>query len=150
MKWLLATLAASCGWAQSAQLPAIELASLKLSSPDEHVIGMFVYPGGRITVSNYTLRMLIHEAWQVEDFQIDGGPKWADQDRYSIVARPPADSKSSKVNPPNPKLPPPDEERMMLRALLAERFGLVVHEEERDGPVLARCSPWWWEAKAQR
>jgi len=32
--------------------------------------------GGRITITNYTLRMLIHEAYGVQTFQISGGPKW--------------------------------------------------------------------------
>jgi uncharacterized protein (TIGR03435 family) len=118
-----------------AQEATFEVASVKPSGPEERGIGMLAYPGGRLTVTNYTLRMLVHEAFALEDFQILGGPKWAGEERYSIAARPPADSKSSKINPPNPKLPPPEEELLMLRALLAERFHLIAHEEVKDGPV---------------
>jgi uncharacterized protein (TIGR03435 family) len=120
-----------------AQEPTFEVASVKPSGPDEDVFGMFAYPGGRLAVTNYTLRALIFEAYGIEDFQILGGPKWAGEERYSIVAKPPADSKSSKINPSNPKLPPPEEELLMLRALLAERFHLMVHEEVKVGPVYA-------------
>jgi uncharacterized protein (TIGR03435 family) len=110
---------------------------VKLSTPDERAIGMFVHPGGRMTVTNYTLRMLIHEAYLVQDFLIEGGPKWANEERYSITATPPPGSKSSQVKPANIKLPPIEEERLMLQNLLVERFGLTVHEEMKDAPVLA-------------
>jgi uncharacterized protein (TIGR03435 family) len=118
-----------------AQEPKFDVASVKPSGPQEDVIGMFAYPGGRLTATNYTLRNLIREAFTLEDFQILGGPKWAGEDRYSIVAQPPVGSASSKINPNNPKLPPPEEELSMLRALLAERFHLMAHEEVKDGPV---------------
>jgi uncharacterized protein (TIGR03435 family) len=122
-------------WGQSTL--AFDVASLKRSLPEERIVGMFVYPGGRLTVTNYTLRMLIHDAYGVQDYQISGGPKWAGEDRYDIEARPPADSKSAKVNPANIKLPPESEELQMLRALLAARFRLSLHEESKEGPVLA-------------
>jgi uncharacterized protein (TIGR03435 family) len=77
--------------------------------------------GGRLTITNYTLKMLIHEAYGVQDFQITAGPKWAGEVRYSIIAKPPADSNASKINATNPKVPPPAEELLMLRELLADR-----------------------------
>jgi uncharacterized protein (TIGR03435 family) len=117
--------------------PAFDVASVKPSTPQERIIGMFVYPGGRLTVSNYTLRMLIHDAYGVEDYQISGGQKWTGEDRYSIEAKPPASSKSAKVNPANFKLPPEEEELSMLRSLLADRFQLTVHKESTEGAVLA-------------
>jgi uncharacterized protein (TIGR03435 family) len=115
---------------------AFEVASIKPSTPQEFVFGMFVYPGGRLTVTNYTLRMLIHDTYGVEVYQISG-PKWTGEDRYSIEAKPPPDSKSAKVNPVNRKLPPEEEELAMLRNLLAERFQLTVHRETTEGSVLA-------------
>ncbi len=118
-------------------MPSFDVASVKLSSPDEHGIGMFVRTGGKITATNYTLSMLIYAAYGVEEFQILNGPKWVREDRYSIVAAPPSGSQSSKLNPVNPKLPPPEEELLMLKSLLASRFKLVVHEESREGSVLA-------------
>lgn len=117
--------------------PGFEVASVRLSSQQEHAIGILTYPGGRLKVTNYTLRMLIQAAYGLQDFQIVGGPKWAGDERYSIVAKPPEGSISSKINPANAKLPPPAEELLMLRILLADRFRLGVHEETKEGPVLA-------------
>jgi len=121
----------------SAQSPTFEVATVKPANPGIGSTGMLVYPGGRMTVTNYTLRMLVHEAYLIEDFLIEGGPKWASEERYDIIATPPAGSQSSKVNPRNIKLPPIEEERLMLQALLAERFKLVIHEETKEAPVFA-------------
>jgi len=33
---------------------------------------MFTYPGGRLTITRYTLRHLIHDAYGVSDFQVAG------------------------------------------------------------------------------
>jgi uncharacterized protein (TIGR03435 family) len=130
---------ASCAlFAQtSASPPAFEVASVKLSTPDERVIGLSTYPGGRITATNYTLEMLIEEAYNVQRFQISGGPRWIGDDRYSIVAKPPASSASSKSMPPYPKWPPRKDQRLMLQTLLllADRFHLQLHREMKEGPV---------------
>jgi len=128
---------ASCGlFGQSvARPPAFEVASVKLSTPDERVIGLFTYPGGRITATNYTLEMLMEEAYNVQRFQISGGPRWIGDDRYSIVAKPPASSKSSKAMPPYEKAPPSEEQLLMLQTLLADRFHLQFHREMKEGSV---------------
>jgi uncharacterized protein (TIGR03435 family) len=128
---------ASCGlFGQSAaNSPAFEVASVKLSTPAERIIGLSTYPGGRITATNYTLEMLIEEAYSVQRFQISGGPRWIGDDRYSIVAKPPASSKSSKSNPPYDKAPPNEEQRLMLQTLLADRFHLQLHRETKEGPI---------------
>ena len=114
-----------------------DVATIKPPPESERAIGMFTYPGGRIVATNYTLKSFLHEAYSIDDRRIEGGPKWADEKRFSLVAVPPADSASSKINPSNIKLPPPEEERQMLRNLLAERFHLEVHEETREGSVYA-------------
>ena len=56
-------------------------------------------------------------------------------DRFNIEAKPPASSKSSKSNPNNPKLPPNEEQRQMLLALLADRFQLKYRRETKEGAV---------------
>src|SRR5580700_3324093 len=128
---------ACCGlFGQSALgQPAFEVASVKLSTPADNVIGLFTYPGGRITATNYTLEMLIEEAFSVQRFQISGGPRWIGDDRYSIVAKPPASSKSGRSMPPYPKAPPDEEQRLMLQTLLADRFHLQLHRETKEGPI---------------
>ena len=138
---------ASCGlYGQpAASPPAFEVASVKLSTPQERMIALSTYPGGRITATNYTLEMLMEEAYSVQNFQISGGPRWIGDERYSIEAKPPASSKSSESNPPYPKWPLNEEQRLMLRALLADRFHLQLHRETKDIPgydlVVAKNGP---------
>jgi len=98
-------------------------------------IDILTYPGGRITVKSYTLRMLIQAAFDVQAFQVSGGPPWIDDDRCNIEAKPPASSESSRANPPNPRTPPNDEQRQMLQALLMDRFQLRFHRETKEVPV---------------
>jgi uncharacterized protein (TIGR03435 family) len=115
-------------------LPSFEVATIKLSGPNDHIIGMFTYPGGRITATNCTAETLIEEAFDVQPFQVAGGPGWMKDIRFNLEARPPASSKSSKSNPASIKLPPNDEQRQMLRSLLIERFQLKYQMVSRDGP----------------
>jgi uncharacterized protein (TIGR03435 family) len=126
---------ACCAAAPAIDAPAFEVASVKLSTPQERIIGLFTYPGGRITASNYTLQMLIEEAYSVQPFQISGGPRWMGDDRYSLEAKPPASAKSSKLTPPYPKWPPNEEQRLMLQTLLGDRFHLQLHRETKEGAV---------------
>jgi uncharacterized protein (TIGR03435 family) len=116
-------------------VPAFEVATVRPSGPQDNIIGLFTYPGGRITAGNYTLKMLIGEAFDLQAFQISGGPGWTDIDRWSLEAKPPASAKSSKANPSNPKLPMNDEQRLMLQALLADRFQLKFHRTAKEGTV---------------
>src|ERR1700722_4922409 len=97
-------------FSQSAASPlAFEVASVKVTTPQERFIELLTYPGGRITVTNYTLEMLMEEAYSMQAFQISGGPRWMGDDRYSIEAKPPASSSASKLTPPYPKWPPNEE-----------------------------------------
>jgi uncharacterized protein (TIGR03435 family) len=60
----------------------------------------------------------------VQDFQIIGGPSWAGTERYDVVAR----------AGENPR---PEQVRLMLRSLLADRFKLKLQTATRDLPVYA-------------
>lgn len=115
--------------------PAFEVASVKPSTDQDHIVGLFTYPGGRIVATNYTLKMLIQDAYNLQDHQIQGGPHWAGDDRFNIEAKPPASSESSYWVPENFKTPPNPEMRQMLQALLTGRFGLKVHAETRKESV---------------
>jgi len=138
MKWLCAALAAV--WTLSAQPPAFEIVSVKPCTPEQQVqlaIGLFTYPGGRIRVTNETLRQLIHDAYGVEMHQILGGPAWLDSERWVVEAKPPESSESGKWTPASPRTPPNPEMRQMLQSLLADRFGLKVHRETKAESVYA-------------
>ncbi len=127
----LLLLAASAALAQ----PAFEVASVKPSTDQDRVIGLFTYPGGRVVATRYSLRVLIHDAYGLDDHQILGGPHWTGEDLYDIEAKPPSSSEASHWVPDNFKTPPNPEMRRMLQTLLAERFQLKVHTETRKEPV---------------
>src|SRR5215471_13309436 len=69
---------------------------------------------GRYTLQNATMLDLIRTAYDTEDDRIVGGPTWLQSDRFDVIA------KASNGTPR-------DKVAEMLRALLAERFGLTVH-----------------------
>jgi uncharacterized protein (TIGR03435 family) len=70
------------------------------------------------------LKRCIRGAYDVQESQIVGGPKWAGEDRYDI------DAKAAG--------PAGDRELMeMLRSLLSERFKLAFHRETRELPGYA-------------
>ena len=79
---------------------------------------------GSYSASNVALKSLIANAYEVRIFQVEGGPDWLTSERFDIIAR--------------GREGTPDRERpAMLRALLAERFKLVAHFEEREQMVYA-------------
>jgi uncharacterized protein (TIGR03435 family) len=123
--------------AQDASGPTFEVVSVKPSAGDPGRLGrgIFTFPGGRIRANQCPLYYLITQAFEIQSFQIVGGPRWIHEDRFDIDAKPPAGSNASRSNPRNPNLPPNPEQRLMLQALLADRFHLRYHRETREGPV---------------
>src|ERR1017187_7008649 len=117
--------------------PTFEVASIKPTNPQTRAIGMFTYPGGRMIITKYTLKMLIHEAYGVNDSQISGGPTWTNEEMYDVEAIPPASSEASKFSPPTRKTAPTPEMLLMLRSLLADRFQLKLHKDSKLGPGFA-------------
>ncbi len=77
--------------------------------------------GSRISGENLSLRTLILQAYGVLDFQIVGGPRWLDTDRFDVEATTgrPEPIRLSALGP-------------LLRGLLADRFHLVTHKETRE------------------
>jgi len=88
-------------------------------------------PGGRFEATNMPLRDLIQFAYQVRNFQIEGGPDWMDSVHFDIVAKAPGEL--PVVMPGGP----PSPHTLMLRSLLAERFKLVVRHETKELPIYA-------------
>ncbi len=119
------------------QLPGsteFDVASLKPWTSRE-IGGVYTYPGGRVEFRGCTLQYLIEQAFNVQPFQVSGGPGWMQDERYDIDAKPPTASKSSHSMPPYSKAPLNDEQRQMLQLLLVERFQLKYHRETRQGSV---------------
>ena len=129
------------GWLAIAQTkgtsrPSFEVASIKLSNSRQGApIGLFVYPGGRIRASLCTFKYLVMNAFDVQSFQISGGPRWVDHTRYNIDAIAPPSSQVRKWTPPSFKAPLNAKERQMLQSLLMDRFHLKFHWEKKVGHV---------------
>jgi len=119
---------------QSAPAPAFEVASIKPNNSGDGRVMMQVQPG-RYQATNVTLRLLIRNAYQLQDFQITGGPSWLSSDHFDIIAKMP-DGFQPPAGPPAPGSGP-GPVQLMLRALLAERFKLVVRNETKEAPIYA-------------
>ncbi|MGB7220700.1 MAG: TIGR03435 family protein [Vicinamibacterales bacterium] len=104
--------------------PTFEVATVKPNKDGSGLISVGFEPGGRFRAVNTPLRLLVRLAYEVQDFQILGGPGWLSTDRFDIVAK--ADG-----------VPPLPQIRLMLRALLEDRFRLAVHTETREQPIYA-------------
>ena len=105
-----------------AQAPAFEAAAIKPSKDSSRGISWDSEPG-RINLSA-TLKGLITIAYRVKDFQVTGGPKWVDGDRFEINAKAEGPAKDPEL-------------LEMLRTLLADRFQLAIHHEQKMAPAYA-------------
>lgn len=112
--------------AQSSPAPAaltFDVVSVKPNKSGDQRTMIQMPPGGRYTATNIPLRLLLRQAYEVQEFQIVGGPNWLASDRFDIVAKAP-DGMTG-----------PEQMRLMLRALLADRFKLVARTETREMPI---------------
>jgi uncharacterized protein (TIGR03435 family) len=105
-----------------ATTPAFEVASVRLNRSGDFSSSASRFPGGRITITNNTLKDLIRYAYDLKDYQVFGGPGWIHSERYDIAAKADGDPGADKL-------------RSMLQTLLAERFGLKVHRETKAMPA---------------
>jgi len=78
-----------------------------------------------VTLINLQLRPIIQFAWGINTpSRLVGVPDWANVERFDVIGK--ADS-----------IPSREAMRPMLQALLAERFKLATHMEQRDQPLYA-------------
>jgi uncharacterized protein (TIGR03435 family) len=113
--------------------PAFEVASIKPNNSGDGRVMMQNQPG-RFIATNITLRLLIRNAYQLQDFQISGGPGWIGSDHFDINAKVPDEYRD--IQPMRPGSGP-GPLQLMIRALLVERFKLAVHNETKDSPIYA-------------
>ncbi|HEY7191960.1 MAG TPA: TIGR03435 family protein, partial [Vicinamibacterales bacterium] len=113
------TIAAVAGGA-----PAFDVISIKRNT-DPNSPSMFALPvGGRLRLVNQTTRMLINSSYQIQDYQIVGGPDWLRTERYDVDA-------IVEARP----LPPLPQFLARIPTLLADRFTLVMHADTRELPI---------------
>jgi bla regulator protein BlaR1 len=118
-----------------------EVASIKPANPDAPGSSINFRPGGGLNMTNVPLRAMITFAYDVRDFQISGGPGWVGTERFDVMARPDraaADGLEdlAKMTDDQRKTVR-DQIAERLRALLADRFQLVVHKEVKEQPIYA-------------
>ena len=108
-----------------------EAASVKPSDPQAQGVGIRRQPGGRFNTINTPVRTLITFAYQIQNFQLVGGPDWVGSDRFDIVAKMEGD--------PPAVIPGTGADHMMLavRTLLADRFKLALRKETRELDIYA-------------
>jgi uncharacterized protein (TIGR03435 family) len=102
--------------------PTFDVATIKPTPPDAKA-GRYITMQGtnRWVAKYYTLKLMIAAAYNLSPKVISGGPAWADSDHFDIVALTPGDTRPSQP-----------EQMAMLRALLADRFRLSFHREQKD------------------
>jgi uncharacterized protein (TIGR03435 family) len=111
---------ATCAFAQQ---PAFEAATIKPSKAQPGRSATHARTG-MIVLTGKTLKGLICSAYDVKDFQVSGGPKWMDDDRYDVNAKADGAANGKQL-------------AMMLQTLLADRFQLAIHHEQKVGPAYA-------------
>lgn len=117
-----------------------DVASVKKSAPGDSApnstfpLGpgsVYVSNGGHFSAINYPLVTYIAFAYKVMGSQqlslVSQLPAWAMNERFDIQAR----------TDGNPAKDTKDQMRLMMRALLADRFKVAIHTETREAPVFA-------------
>src|SRR4051812_23937154 len=108
------------------ETPTFEVASVKPNTSRDGRVQIQTLPGGnRINMTNVPARFLVAQAYQLQQFQLVGGPSWLTTDRYDIVAKLEGEPKPIVPGAPTPAM-------LALRTLLADRFKLKLHKETRD------------------
>jgi uncharacterized protein (TIGR03435 family) len=121
----------------TAKLLKFEVASIKpVEDGTGGMMGVRVYPGGRVIISLLPLRSLIVTAFGLSYLQIPDADEWTAKDLYNVEAMPPEAMRSSIKDLrytwygiEDPHL------REMLQALLIDRFQLKFHREMKTADV---------------
>ena len=107
--------------------PAFEVTSIKPSEGGSSSALLDPLPSG-YSASNVSLASLIRLAYQLNEYQVVGGPDWVHRDRFTVAAKYPV---GWSLDRPGGRA----EALQMVQTLLADRFNLRVHKDTRDGTV---------------
>ncbi|HVW09751.1 MAG TPA: TIGR03435 family protein [Bryobacteraceae bacterium] len=99
-------------------MPDFEVASIRLHTDMMSPSSTTVLPGGRLSAVNLSVRKMIRNAFDVEDYQISGAPRWIDTTSYDIAAKMPAGVELTRDDIPE-----------LLKNLLRSRFQLRYRRE---------------------
>ncbi len=107
-------------------VPGLAIAQTSFEIADVHVSPKTLHPtkkGGALRAGRYELQMatmvdLIATAWGIQPNKVLGGPAWLETDRFDVIARAPLNTS-------------PQDLKLMLQLLLADRFQLTVHTDQK-------------------
>jgi len=99
-------------------LPDFEVASIRVQVVADTEASTTVFPGGRLTIVNLNAMKMLRNAFDVEDYQISGAPRWVGSTNYNIEAKMPQGVEVSREDIPE-----------LLLSLLRTRFQLQYHRE---------------------
>ena len=122
--WALYLLTA-CGLGQAPT--AYTVASIKPNKSSDDRFMLRPQPGGGLTATGVTLKMLIMFAYGVAGYQISGAPSWIGTERWDIEAK--TEGVQGTV--------PLAQSQARLRRLLEDRFQLKTRRESRKMPIYA-------------
>jgi len=105
--------------------PSFDVATIKPTAPNQQMSRYGVRTRNFKAV-NQSISELIGFAYHLQTRQIEGAPAWANSEHFDLAGKPDL-----------PGQPSEEQYRLMLRKLLAERFNLKVHTEQKEFPVLA-------------
>jgi uncharacterized protein (TIGR03435 family) len=102
--------------------PEFEVADIKPSMPGARQNARM--QNGRLDVQAFPMKNMIMLAWDLNgDELLAGAPKWIQSARFDVVAKAPTAGPGDQVDF--------ETLRLMVRALLVDRFKMVTHMEER-------------------
>jgi hypothetical protein len=87
-KLVLAAAAAIALCGQTEDRLKYEVASIRPANPKELFVRIEAGAGGSFHATSITLQQLVMSAYNLRDFQVSGGPEWADKERYNVLAKP--------------------------------------------------------------
>jgi uncharacterized protein (TIGR03435 family) len=110
------------------KVPAFDVVSVKPNKSDSGMVRIMAKPDG-YSASNVSVKMLIQVAYGIREELISGAPSWADSARYDI------DAKVAGSDVDALKKLSPEQRRLILQPLLADRFKLKIHTETKQLPL---------------
>jgi bla regulator protein blaR1 len=115
---------------KAADLPKYDVASIKPNKADDHRVRIMMTPDG-VSYQGVPARMMLQQAFGVEDDRILGEPAWIKTNRYDIEA------KVAPEDAPRLKDLKAEQRNAMMLQLLVDRFNLKYHHEQRELPMYA-------------
>ncbi len=113
---------------------SFDVASIKPSkTPPQGLAGIYTYPGGTVRVGLCPTDILIAAAFDVQTYQVVGGPKWIHTALFDIVAKSQSSVMTGGSGPRYGLLP---EQKLMMQSLLEERFRLRYHRSTKVSAIL--------------